>query len=188
MKNDHRVTSPKDIPAWAAAKKMEITIAVCKVFFGRLKTLVGDGRVYSHGRLLLPVVIFQSLINDWKLPPFLQLIRSAGQLGMHVELVVLHPGYGGHRDSVKFAMDRRFIRAALIRFMEDHSIKPQTGLEQTALRQYQQNYLQKIRKEGFDIHWTSVIGFFAASGFELQVWLRDAIPASQVKLPKGFKG
>jgi hypothetical protein len=188
MKNNQKVTSPKDIPAWAAAKKVEITIAVCKVFFGRLKTIVGDGHVYSHGPLLLHAVIFQSLIYDWKLPSLLQLIGSAKQLGMHVELVLLHPGYVGHGDSVKFAMDRRFIRAALIRFMEDHSVKPQTGYEQTALRQYQQDYLQKIRKEGFDIHWTSVIGFFAASGFELQVWLRDAIPASQVKLPRGLKG
>jgi hypothetical protein len=186
MKVDHKIT-PKDIPAWAAAKKREITIAVCKVVFGRIKTIVGSGRVYSHGRLLLPAVIFQSLITDWKIPPFLQLIGSAAQLGMQVELLVLRPGYAGHGDSVKFSMAPRFIRAALIRFMEDHSIKPQTGHEPTALQKYQQRYLQKIRKEAFDIHWTSVIGFFAASGFELQVWLRDAIPASQVKLPKGIE-
>jgi hypothetical protein len=187
MKVDHKVTSKKDIPAWAAAKKVEITIAVCKVFFGRIKTIVGGSRVYSHGRLLLPAVVFQSLIIDWKIPPLLQLIKSAAQLGMQVELLVRRPGYAGHGDSVKFAMEPRFIRAALIRFMEDHSVKPQTGQALTPLQQYQQDYLQNIRKEGFDIHWTSVIGFFAASGFELQVWLRDAVPATQVKLPKGLK-
>jgi hypothetical protein len=71
--------------------------------------------------------------------------------------------------------------------MEESCLHPQPGFPPALLREHQEMYLRRVRQDSFPIDWASLIDYFAASGYEVNVYLKEATDASAVKLPLRFR-
>jgi len=176
--------STEYISAYARARKQAIGEQICNDLYARLKAILGHKRLYQDGPIAIGATRFRSAIKNRQIPNLNELLELAGTLHLYLVMELSRPGYFGTTDSVTFDLDRKSFRPTLIGLMEESYSHPLPGFPLALLREHQQMYLLKVRRKSFHVEWPDLIDYFAASGYELNVYLKEATKASAVKSPK----
>jgi len=187
MNHAIKFQSLEALHAYARGRKKNIAHRLDRVICARIIKILGYQHLYTSGPLLIGATAFDSVAKQDELPSLMQLIPLAATLNMYVELRLIEARFSKSPPSVRFSTEPGHNRHELIDFMEKNGRPPLPGSAREELRHFQQEHLHRMKNLGIRIHWTSLIGFFAASGYRLEVWFIDATEPSQVRLPERLK-
>jgi len=175
--------STEYISAYARARKQAIGEQVCSQLYEGLKKMLGHKCMYQDGPAAIGAKRFQWAIKNRQIPDPIPLHKLAGTLHLYLVIELARPGYFGTTHSVTFDLDRKSVRQAIIRLMEESYSQPLPGFPLALAREHQQMYLLSVMQDSLPVKWPELIDYFAASGYELTVYLKEATDASTVRLP-----
>lgn len=187
MDNYLNFASPEYACAYTRAREQAIGEDVREALYRRMESIAGRKGLYQWGPLLVGKKPFKSVIKDRCLPQLIDLIGLADRLHMHVGVRLEQPGYIANSRALTFDQGPELVWPALIGLMEDCYSCPQPGSPLTEVTMDWQVHLLRVMQNGFPVHWLGLIGYFAASGYELHVFLKESKKASEVPLPKRRK-
>ncbi len=182
MNTNIELTIDETLNHFVKNKLAEIDARVCKVMYARGLAILGYAGLRRQGQKLLGKFTYRCAITEKRMSSPRQMANAAARLHMRVILLLERPGKRGRNCPLYFEMDKELTRSTLLSFMQAIHKSPCAQASSPALRRYQRDELKRISQNREPIRWKSLIAFFAACGYELNVWLEDTIPASEASL------
>jgi hypothetical protein len=160
----------------------EIDKKICNVIYARTVNIMGYSGMRREGPKMIGKFAYKCLIRDRRMPSLKQLNSAATKLHLRVVIILAEEGKRLRNCPLVLELDRDLTRSILVSFMHAVYKSPKAGLASPALRNCQREELRRISHNRAAIRWKSLIAFFAACGYEMNIWLEDTIPASEASL------
>lgn len=177
-----KINETETLNQYVRRQLAEIDKKVCNVIYARAVGIMGYSGMRRGGAKLMGKFVYKCAIRDKRMPSLKQLNNAAAHLHLRVIILLNDVGKRGRNCPLYLELDRELTRSALVSFMHAVHKSPKACLAAPALRSFQKEELRRISNNRAAIRWKSLIGFFAACGYEMNVWLEDTIPASEASL------
>ncbi|MBS1994457.1 MAG: hypothetical protein JSS83_28285 [Cyanobacteria bacterium SZAS LIN-3] len=143
----------------------------------RLKEKYGDVRTSNEARRLLGPELYDAIVNEEGFPPISHLIKLADILDVDLALVLTKSGYLMRSPMLKLNVKKKYLHTTLNEFMRNIYDQEQTRTATVDLRKFQEERLQYMERKS-RIHWKSLIQYFAASFYEMELLLVERTPSA----------
>jgi hypothetical protein len=160
----------------------EIDRKLCNVIFKRAVHIMGYSGMRRNGPKVMGKIAYNCAIEERHLPSFKLLNQAAVRLDMTMVIFLKQEGQGIKASDFRFEVDKNMTRSQLLSFMRAVAESRKACLAAPELRSFQKEELARMRDTRAAIRWKSLIAFFAACGYEMNIWLEDNIPAWEASL------
>lgn len=172
---DQTFQSMSEINAYKDAKLNALDIKITRYLMYQIRE-EGRRQTRLHG---IPFIItahellgksaFSRIFGDERMPSLKQTIEIADKLNMFVEIRARHSRNKGitHR----LLAEGKLSRKALMTLVEKLALSSQQRHCEVSVRKYRAEKLNLLRHNSSKICWLTLIGYFAACGYDLDVWL-----------------
>lgn len=172
---DQIFQSMTEINAYKAEKLNALDIKITRYLMFQIRE---QGRRQSrlHG---IPFIItahellgksaFERIFSDERMPSLKQTIEIADKLNLFVEIRARRAGNNGipHRLLAEGKLNRK----AFATLIERLALSSEQRLCDVSVRKYREEKLKMLRQNSSKVCWLTLIGYFAACGYDLDVWL-----------------
>lgn len=172
---DQAFRSMTEINAYRAAKMNALDIKITRYLMfqireeGRRQTRLHGTPFLITARELLGKSAFDRIFVDERMPCLKQTIEIADRLNMFVEIRARR---AENKDIThKLFAEGKLSRKAFMRFIERLNLSSEQRWCDDSVKIYRQKKLQLLRRNGSKLCWLTLIGYFAACGYDLDVWL-----------------
>jgi hypothetical protein len=112
---------------------------------------------------------FSRIFGDERMPSLKQTIEIAAKLNMFVEIRARSAGKKGISD--RLLAEGKLNRKALMKLVERLALSSEQRHCDIRVKKYRAEKLRLLRHNSSKICWLTLIGYFAACGYDLDVWL-----------------
>lgn len=172
---DQIFQSISEINAYKAEKLNLLDIKITRYLMFQIREQ-GRKQTKLHG---IPFIItahellgksaFERIFSDERMPSLKQTIEIADKLNLFVEIRARRAGSNGipHRLLAEGKLNRK----AFTTLIERLALSSEQRYCDASVKKYRAEKLKLLRQNGSKVCWLTLIGYFAACGYDLDVWL-----------------
>lgn len=172
---DQAFQSMSEIHAYKGEKLNALDIKITRYLMFQIRE-EGRRQTRLHG---IPFIItahellgksaFSRIFGDERMPSLKQTIEIADKLNMFVEIRARHAGNKAISD--RLLAEGKLSRKALMKLVERLALSSEQRHCDIRVKKYRAEKLRLLRHNSSKICWLTLIGYFAACGYDLDVWL-----------------
>jgi hypothetical protein len=182
MTSKFKLKSIKALNEYKKERREDIDNKVCRVLYARVKAKVGNADLNQAAPALIGHTVCQRSLKERRLPPLKALMCASDKIDAQVVLRLKRLRNVGPNYPFYLELGRKFKRQHLVSMMKTLYFGYEAGCAPQELRKYQEKKLRDISRSGGRVYWDNLIGFFAACGYRMEVWLIDSTPAGNDRL------
>lgn len=172
---DQIFQSMTEIKAYKAEKLNVLDIKITRYLMYQIREQ-GRKQTRLHG---IPFIItahellgksaFERIFSDERMPSLKQTIEIADKLNLFVEIRARRAGNNGmpHRLLAEGKLNRK----AFTTLIERLALSSEQRRCDVSVKKYRDEKLKLLRQNSSKVCWLTLIGYFAACGYDLDVWL-----------------
>lgn len=155
---------------------------ISNIIFFRTAELVGPEGLHRKGPKLLGRNSYECAIMERRMPPLRNLIPSLGAIGMRLIITLECPEGKGIQCPIAMTMENKFVEKHLKSFLRTiyHGSFASSGTDE--MRLLQRDKLRQLCSVRSRIRWDSLLAFFIACGYDVNIVLESKIPTENQAL------